>query len=303
MLGNRAIYRDGWMACTTPVTLPWKLSGAPPPDVITGYKWELYNVDEDPTQFDDLAAKMPEKVKEMQALFNSEAEKYNVLPLDNATLPRWNAPRPSLTAGRTVFTYSGELTGVPASAAPNILNKSYSITAEVEIPKGGAEGMIVTEGGRFGGYGLFLSKGVAGIRAGKPVFLYNLLNLKRTTWSGPALSAGKHTIVFDFKSDGPGLGKGGTGVLLVDGKEVARNSMEHTTPVTFPEGETFDIGQDTRTGVAMLEYRYDVPFKFTGKINKLTFKLEPELKQASEPKAELGPMAAPEPDPIEAPKR
>jgi arylsulfatase len=303
MLGNRAIYHDGWMASTTPVTLPWELSSAPPPDVITGYKWELYNVEEDPTQFDDLAAKMPEKVKEMQAIFDSEAEKYNVLPLDNTTLPRWNTPRPSLTAGRTVFTYSGELTGVPASAAPNILNKSYTITAEVEIPKGGAEGMIVTEGGRFGGYGLFLSKGVAGIRAGKPVFLYNLLNLKRTTWSGPALDAGKHTIVFDFKSDGPGLGKGGTGVLSVDGKEVARNSMEHTTPITFPEDETFDVGEDTRTGVAMLEYRYGVPFKFTGRINKLTFKLEPESKEASDPKAELAPIAAPEPDPIEAPKR
>ena len=203
---------------------------------------------------------------------------------------RWNAPRPNLTAGRTVFTYSGELTGVPASAAPRILDKSYTITAEVEIPEGGAEGMIVTEGGRFGGYGLFLSKGVAGIRRGKVVFLYNLLDLKRTIWEGPELEPGKHTIVFDFKSDGPGLGKGGTGVLSVDGKEVARNSMEHTTPVTFPEDETFDIGQDTRTGVALVEYRYDVPFKFTGKINKLTFKLEPEPKAAK-----LEPMAAPEP--------
>ena len=114
------------------------------------------------------------------------------------------------------------------------------------------------------------------------MFLYNLLDLKRTMWDGPELSAGKHTIVFDFKSDGPGLGKGGTGVLSVDGKEVAKNSMEHTTPITFPEDETFDIGQDTRTGVAMLEYRYDVPFKFTGKINKLTFKLEPEPAGSTE---------------------
>ena len=303
MLGNRAIYHDGWMAATTPVTLPWELSTAPPPDVITGYKWELYNVQEDPTQYNDLAAKMPDKVKEMQDLFYSEAKKYDVLPLDNSTLARWNTPRPSLTAGRTVFTYSGELTGVPDSAAPNILNKSYTITAEVEIPKGGAEGMIVTEGGRFGGYGLFLSKGVVGIRRGKPVFLYNLLNLKRTIWSGPELGAGKHTIVFDFKSDGPGLGKGGTGVLSVDGKEVDRKSMEHTTPITFAEDESFDVGQDTRTGVAMLEYRYDVPFKFTGKIDKLTFKLEPQAKAAPESKVELEPMVAPEPDPIEAPKR
>ena len=278
---------------------------------------------------------MPEKLKQMQDIFYAEAKKFDVLPLDNTSLARWNAPKPNLTAGRTVFTYSGVLTGVPNSGAPSILNKSYTITAEVEIPEGGAEGMIVTDGGRFGGYGLFLSKsynywledrlfrtaglamllagffltwigkrrmwsrgkrwigygmltlgllwgiavsatGLADLGKGKPVFLYNLLDLKRTIWAGPELGAGKHTIVFDFKSDGPGLGKGGTGVLSVDGKEVARNSMEHTTPITFPEDETFDIGQDTRTGVAMLEYRYDVPFKFTGKINKLTFNLGPE---------------------------
>ena len=134
--------------------------------------------------------------------------------------------------------------------------------------------MIVTEGGRFGGYGLFLSKGEFGVGRGKVVFLYNLLDLKRTAWEGPELEAGKHTIVFDFKSDGAGLGKGGTGVLSVDGKEVARNTMDHTTPITFPEDETFDVGLDTRTAVALVEYRYDVPFKFTGKIDKLTFKLE-----------------------------
>jgi arylsulfatase A-like enzyme len=302
MLGNRAIYNDGWVAATTPVTRPWEMNTAPPPD-IDAYKWELYNVKEDPTQANDLATKMPEKVKELQAVFETEAKKYNVLPLDNTTLLRWNTPRPSLTAGRTVFTYSGELTGVPPSASPNILNKSYTITAEVDIPQGGGEGMIVTEGGRFGGYGLFLSKGVAGIRSGKPVFLYNLLNLKRTIWEGPELSAGKHTIVFDFKSDSPELGKGGTGVLSVDGKEVARKSMEHSMPVTFPEDESFDIGQDTRTGVAMLQYRYDPPFKFNGKIKKLTFKIEPQVRAVAQSKAERGPMQAPEPDPIEEPKR
>ena len=164
---------------------------------------------------------------------------------------------------------------MPGSGAPSILDKSYTITAEVEIPEGGAEGMIVTQGGRFGGYGLFLSKGELGFDRGRVVFLYNLLDLKRTIWEGPELKPGKHSIVFDFKSDGPGLGKGGTGVLYVDGQEVAKNSMEHSTPITFPEDETFDIGEDTRTGVAMIEYRYDSPFKFTGKIDKLTFKLEP----------------------------
>ena len=132
---------------------------------------------------------MPDKLKQMQDIFYAEAKKHDVLPLDNTTLARWNAPKPNLTAGRKVFTYSGTLTGVPNSGAPNILNKSYTITAEVEIPAGGAEGMIVTDGGRFGGYGLFLSKGELGIGRGKPVFLYNLLDLKRTSrkWpSGPA---------------------------------------------------------------------------------------------------------------------
>ena len=280
MLGNRAIYHEGWVAATTPATLPWELSTKPAPDVISGYKWELYNVKEDPTQFDDLAAKMPDKLQQMQQLFYLEAAKHDVLPLDNSSLTRWNTPRPNLTAGRTEFTYRGTLSGVPNSGAPSILNKSFTITAEVTIPKGGAEGMIVTDGGRFGGYGLFLSKGVAGVRSGKPVFLYNLLDLKRTVWDGPELGPGKHTIVFDFKSAEPGLGKGGTGVLTVDGKEVARRSMENSTPITFPEDETFDVGLDTRTGVAMIEYRYDPPFKFTGTIDKLTFKLEPKPKAA-----------------------
>ena len=162
-----------------------------------------------------------------------------------------------------------------AEVSQSILQKSFTITAEVEIPEGGAEGMIVTQGGRFGGYALFLSKGVMGFRRGKPVFLYNFLDLKRTVWDGPALTPGKHTIVFDFRFDGGGFAKGGTGTLIVDGEEVDKKHMGHTTPIMFPEDEDFDIGQDTRTGVALLEYRYDVPFKFTGKINKLTFDLGP----------------------------
>ena len=282
MLGNRAIYHDGWVAATTPATLPWELSTKPAPDVITGYKWELYNVKEDPTESNDLAQAMPDKLKEMQDLFYAEAKKNNVLPLDNSSLTRWNAPRPSLTAGRKTFTYSGELSGVPASGAPSILNRAYTITAEVQIPEGGAEGMIVTQGGRFGGYGLFLSKGEFGFDRGRVVFLYNLLDLKRTMWEGPELEPGRHTIIFQWTPEGPGLGKGGTGALTVDGKEVSRNTMDHSTPITFPEDETFDVGMDTRTGVALLEYRYDPPFKFTGKIDRLTFELGPD--QASEAK-------------------
>ena len=276
MLGNRAIYHDGWVAATTPATIPWELSTKPAPDVITGYKWELYNVKDDPTESNDLAQGMPDKLKEMQDLFYAEAKKNNVLPLDNSSLTRWNAPRPSLTAGRKTFTYSGELSGVPASGAPRILNRAYTITAEVQIPEGGAEGTIVTQGGRFGGYGLFLSKGDFGFDRGRVVFLYNLLDLKRTLWEGPELEPGRHTVVFQWTPESPGLGKGGTGVLSVDGKEVARNTMEHSTPITFPEDETFDVGLDTRTGVALLEYRYDPPFKFTGKIDRLTFELGPD---------------------------
>lgn len=155
--------------------------------------------------------------------------------------------------------YSGELNGVPASAAPNILDKSYTITAEVDIPKGGGEGMIVTEGGRFGGYGLFLSKGELGVRHGKVMFLYNLFDLKRTIWEGPELSAGKHTIVFDFKLDGPGMGKGGTGVLSVDGKEVDKKHMEHTTPIMFPEDEDFDVWRIPAPGLRCLSIATIVP--------------------------------------------
>jgi arylsulfatase len=282
MMGNRGIYHDGWMAVTTPVTIPWELSTKSPPDVIDGYKWELYNLKEDVTQADDLAAKMPDKLKELQAVFDTEAKKYNVFPLDNSTLARFLTQRPSTTAGRKVFEYSGELSGVPAACAPNIMAKDFVIEAQVEIPKGRAEGMIATEGGRFGGYGLFLSKGIEGIGRGHVVFLYNLLDLKRTAWEGPELKPGKHTIRFDFKYDGPGFGKGGTGELFVDGKSAAKKKLEHTTPVMFPEDEDFDVGQDTRTGVAMIEYRYDCPFKFTGKILKLRYDLGPEQYTAAE---------------------
>jgi len=276
MLGNRAIYHDGWVAATTPVTIPWELSTKAPPDVITGYGWELYNLQNDFTENHDLAAEMPGKLKEMQALFYQQAAKFDVLPLDNSTLARFVTPRPSATAGRTTFTYSGELSGVPASCAPDILDRSYMIHAEITVPEGGAEGMIATEGGRFGGYGLFLSKGELGFGKGHVVFLYNLLGLQRTAWEGPELAPGKHTITFDFEFKGPGLGKGGTGQLTVDGNRVATKSLEHTTPIMFPEDETFDVGLDTGTPVSLVEYHYDCPFKFNGTIDKLTFELAPK---------------------------
>jgi arylsulfatase A-like enzyme len=255
MLGNRAIYQDGWVAATTPATLPWELSTKTPPDVITGYNWELYNINDDPTQSEDLASKMPDKLKQLQDVFYSEAKKYNVLPLDNSTLARWNTPRPSLTAGRSEFTYSGELIGTPASAAPGILNKSYTITAEVEIPPGGAEGMVVTHGGRFGGYGLFLSKGEFGIGRGKVVFLYNLLDLKRTMWEGPELEAGKHTIVFDFRS---GQGRHGRLVSRWQGSDAQQTGAHH--PDHTPRGRNLRhwSGHPHRSGAGRVSLRSSV---------------------------------------------
>ena len=243
------------------------------PDVVNGYTWELYNLAEDFSQNNDLAAKMPDKLRDMKELFLVEATKYNVFPLDNDFLQRVTTPRPSATAGRTVFTYSGEMSGLPEGSAPNTLNKSYSITAEVEIPPGGAEGMLNTLGGRFGGYGLYLLKG-------KPVFAYNLLAVEHFRWEGPAaLTPGKHTIMFDFKYDGPGFGKGGTGVLSVDGKEVASKAIPHTIPFIATVDETFDVGVDTRMGVD--DNDYQPPFRFTGKLDKLTIMPKTGEEQAT----------------------
>jgi arylsulfatase A-like enzyme len=280
MFANRGIYHDGWYACTTPPAPPWQMGTTKLPDV-NNYKWELYNLTEDYSQFNDLAAKMPDKLKEMQALFLTEAGKYNVLPLDNSILPRIVTPRPSATAGRTLFTYQGPNAGIPVGNAPIILNKDYTITAEVTVPKRGAEGMIVTMGGRFGGYALYLLKG-------KPVFVYNLLDLERFRWEGgvggadwlgDSLTPGKHKIVFDFKYDGPGPAKGGTGVLSVDGRELARKKVEHTIPFLMSIDESFDIGSDTRTAV---DDSYKLPFAFSGTIDKLTFKLGREQLTAED---------------------
>ena len=279
MISNRGIYHEGWYACTTPPVAPWVLNAKMPP--IADYKWELYNVAEDYSQDNDLAAKMPGKLKEMQALFQQEAAKYGVLPLDNSQFQRAIAPRPSAVAGKTVFDYSGQNAGIPLGNAPNLLNKSFTITAEIEIPKGGGEGMLVTAGGRFGGYGLYILKG-------KPVFTYNLLDLERTRWEGgvgardwmgDSLKEGKHTIEFDFTYEGPGIAKGGSGVLKVDGRELATEKLKHTIPFLLPADETFDVGVDLRTPV---DRSYDVPFAFNGKINKLTVKLGPSQLAAAD---------------------
>jgi arylsulfatase len=220
----------------------------------------------------------------MDNLFWAEAAKYQVEPLDATVATRIVSPRPSLSAERTEFAWSGEITGTPNGDAPSILDSSFTYKAEVDIPQGGAEGMIVTQGGRFGGYGFYLLKS-------KPVFLYNFVGLQRTRWEAPnALSPGKHTLEFEFKYDGlgfgtlafnnvSGIGRGGTGVLKVDGQEVARRTMEHTIPLIMQWDENFDIGADTGTPVD--DHDYQVPFRFTGTLNKLTLKIDrPQLSPA-----------------------
>ena len=283
MMGDHAIYSDGWIASTKVMRPPWetgKIVAEHPAD----YPWELYDVTKDWTQFANVVDKNPAKLKELQDLFWKEADKYQVLPLDNDVLGRLITPKPSLSAGRTVFTYHGKVTGTPNGDAPSILNSSYNFKAEIEIPQGGGEGMLVTQGGRFGGYGFYILKG-------KPVFLWNLVDLKRIRWEGAeVLSPGKHTVEFDFKYDGlgmgtlafgspSGIGRGGTGVLKVDGKTVATQTMEHTIPFILQWDENFDIGADTGTPVD--DQDYQVPFEFNGKINSLTLTINrPQLTPA-----------------------
>jgi arylsulfatase A-like enzyme len=286
MMGDHALYHDGWIASTKVIRPPWEVIGPVNQDPLNNVTWELYDVSKDWTQDNDVASDNPEKLKELQGLFLEEAHKYDVLPLDASVATRLVAPRPNITAGRSEFTYTRPMTGIPQGDSPLLLNCSYTITADVEIPDGGAEGMILTSGGRFGGYGFYLLKG-------KPVFLWNLVDLKRIRWEGPeSLSPGKHNLEFDFKYEGlgpetlalnnlSGIGQPGTGVLKVDGKEVATQKMDHTIPLIMQWDETFDIGSDTGTPVD--DEDYQVPFKFTGKLNKLTIKIDrPQLSPEDE---------------------
>ncbi len=193
IFGNRAIYHDGFIASSTPLNPPWELSLKPIRDPAFAFKWELYDVTKDWTQYDDMAASHPQKLREMQDLFWVEAARHQVLPLDASTASRFIAPRPNSTGGQTEFIYTSAISGIPTDSAPNILNKSYTITADIDVADNKAEGMLVTQGGRFGGFGLYL-------KAGRPVFVHNYVDLKRTRFAGDyALKRGRHTISFEFK--------------------------------------------------------------------------------------------------------
>jgi arylsulfatase A-like enzyme len=286
MMGDRAIYHDGWIASTKVMRPPWDTLGpAKNPET---FPWELYDLRSDWTQSEDLAARNPSKLRELQALFVTEARKYQVFPLDTTVATRLIVPRPSITAGRSVFTWTSPLTGTPNGDAPSILNTSYNFKADIEVPQGGAEGMLITQGGRFAGYGFYLLKG-------KPVFNWNLVGLKWVRWEGAeALAPGRHSLEFDFKYDGlgiatlafnnlSGIGRAGTGVLKVDGKVVAEQKMERTLPLILAWDENLDVGSDTGTPVDDRDYQ--VPFTFTGKINRITLTIDrPKLTPADEKK-------------------
>ena len=297
MFGVQGLYNDGWMLSAVPSRPPWNVASAAMPDPANGFKFELYDIRDDWTQYSDVAAKYPDKVRQMRELMFGEFAKYNVLPLDASVATRVVAPRPSLAAGRNVYDYSGvPVSGIPFGASPNLLNTSFTITADVEVPQNGLEGMIATAGGRFGGYGFYIAKG-------KPTFTWNLLDLKRVKWQDPdVLTTGRHTIEFDYKYDGlgfatlafndlSGIGRPGSGTLKVDGKVVATQTMEKSIPIVFTIDESFDIGSDTGTGVD--DQDYQVPFTFTGTIDKLTIAIDrPQLTPADIQKLKQAEIAA-----------
>ena len=291
MMGQYALYHDGWLMSTKVNRAPWQAFEAANPDPLNNQIFQLYNLKESWNQSEDVAAKYPEKVKEMRAMFLEEAKKYQVLPLNASVGARVAARRPSVLAGRNTLVYTRPMIGVPQGDAPYLLNTSYTVTADITVPEGGAKGMIVTSGGRFAGWGFYLKEG-------RPVFCWNMLDLERITWEGQVLSPGRHVIAFDFKYEGSGdgtmkynsfagIGKGGTGTLKVDGKVVETKRMEKTIPIILQWDESFDIGSDTLTGINDADYL--PPFPLTAKLNKLTITIDrPELSPEEIKKLEAG---------------
>jgi arylsulfatase len=268
MFGNRAIYHDGWVAATTPPVAPWIAVAPKPIDVLDDFQWELYNVAEDFSQSNNLAKTNPAKLQDLQRRFYIESVKYNVLPIDNSRVERLDVSnRPSLTRGRDTFTYYAGMVRIPEGSAPDIKNRSWGLKAEVEVADN-AEGMLITQGGRFAGWGLY-------VNAGKPVFHYNLAGVERYAIEGEKLTPGKHAIEFAFKYDGGGAGRGGEATLIVDGKTVGTKKFPQTLGYRMSLDETLDVGEDTGTPVSE-DYR--VPFKFNGKIDRVTLKLVPQAE-------------------------
>ncbi|MCW5892412.1 MAG: arylsulfatase [bacterium] len=290
MMGQWALYHDGWFLSTKVNRAPWEAFGPANPDPLNNQVLELFDLSRDFSQSENVAATHPEKVRELERMFVAEANKYQVFPMDASVASRIVAPRPNITAGRTEFVYTRPMVGLPQGDSPLLLNTSYTITAEIEVPEGGAEGMILTSGGRFAGYGFYLLRGT-------PVFLWNLAGLARIKWQAPdALPPGRHTVEFDFEYDGlgvgtlafndfSGVGRPGTGTLKVNGKVVDTKPMTSTLPTTLQWDESFDIGSDLLTGVNDADY--EPPFPLTAKLETLTVKIDrPQLSAADRARLE-----------------
>jgi arylsulfatase len=264
MMANRAIYKEGWVAGARSGRLPWIRMGGP-----TDFEkqpWELYHVAVDCSEADNLAKENPAKLKELQIQFFDQAAKYHVFPLDSRYSERYDpSTRPKFDEGRTRFVYAGRTIRVPEGLAPNFKNKSFTITANIEVPKSGADGVLATEGGRFGGWAFY-------IKGGKPTFTYNYFSQQVTTIASPvALAPGAVEMEFSFEYDGGGIGKGGKGTLYVNGKQVGEARIAKTEPVRYSPDETFDVGEDTGTPAG----DYECPFAFTGKIKSLEVDISP----------------------------
>lgn len=272
---TRGMYSNGWMASAT-AFVPWNPNRENfNPDT---QKWELYNIDQDFSQANDLAAKEPEKLRQLQDLWWVEAAKYNVLPLDWRGSIRMNSElmgRPTLVGHRKSMTYYDGTNGLPDAAAPSMLNKSWTITADIDLNDAKGDGMIITHGGMQAGYGLYL-------RDGKPTFIYNYLALDRTSIvAQEALGKGKSKLVVDFKYDGGGMGRGGTVTITANGRKIGSGRLERTVPVQFSIIEGIDVGSD---GGSPVDWTYKMPFKFTGKIEKVTIDLEDDSKKSKSSK-------------------
>jgi arylsulfatase len=267
MFGNRAIYRDGWFARTIH-RAPWQ-TGAQKP--LTDDTWELFDTRNDFSLARDLSAEHPDKLTELQSVFMEEARKYHVLPIDDRTVQRMNpalAGRPDLLGGRKSLTLYPGMDGMLENTFINVKNTSVNITADVDIPEGGADGVILAQGGRFGGWSLYMDEG-------RPIYTYNWLGLERYTVSAPdALPQGSAEIVLDFDYDGDGLGKGGLARLMVDGEVVAEGRIEKTQPLIFSADETADVGLDNQTPVAEGIGIGRDQTRFTGTIRSVVVEIE-----------------------------
>ena len=262
MFGNRGIYKDGWVACTRH-SIPWLMDANPTP--LTKDVWELYNVAEDFSQADNLAAKQPQKLKELQAVFMEEAIKNDVLPIDDRRAERFNpaiAGRPDLMNGRKSLTVYDGMVGMSENAFINVKSVPHTITAEIEVNDGNTNGVIIAQAGYFGGWTLYLKEG-------KPHHEYNWFALERTNVAAPiALAPGKHTVAYAFLPDEPKPGAGGRSILTIDGTKVAEGHIPKTQAYLFSADEGADVGIDGETNVSP-DYEPGNN-KFTGKINKVT---------------------------------